>query len=374
MDYNLIATATFGLESIVSKELKSLGYEDIKVQDGRVFFSGDEMDIAIANIHLRCAERVLINMGEFKATSFEELFQGVKSLPWENIIPINGKMHVNGKSVKSTLHSVPDCQSITKKAIIEAMKRKYPHTTFNEDGPVYKIEVAILKDMVTMTIDTSGQGLHRRGYRKNSGGAPLKETLAAALVYLTSWKGETPLIDPFCGSGTILIEAAMMIRNIAPGTLRTFEAETWNSTFKEEFDSIRQSAKKQELIKKTQIFGYDKDSWVINTAKANAQKAGVFENIYFKERDVNNFFSDFKKGTIITNPPYGERLADEAEVKKLMITLGNIRRERLLWDVSVFTAYKNLENCFKEKSHKNRKLYNGKLLCYLYQYFKKKEV
>lgn len=370
MDYNLIATSTFGLESIVAKELKKLGYENLNTFDGKVEFTGDEMDIAIANIHLRCADRVLIKMGEFKATSYEELFQGIKSMPWEDIIPINGFMHVNGKSVKSGLHSVPDNQSIAKKAIVEAMKRKYKVDNFSEDGPTYKIEVALLRDVVTMTIDTSGVGLHRRGYRENSGAAPLKETLASALVYLSSWDGTKPLIDPFCGSGTILIEAAMIARNIAPGINRNFVSETWNETFKEEFESIRESAKAAINNKKLAIFGYDKDSWVVNTAKTNARKAGVFENIYFKMRDINDFYSDFEEAFIICNPPYGERLEELDEVGKLMTVFGQIRNSRQKWEFSVFTAYKDLEKKFG-KSDKNRKLYNGRLLCYLYQYKKK---
>lgn len=371
MDFNLIATATFGLEALVKKELKELGYEDLVTEDSRVKFTGDEMDIAIANIHLRCADRVLINMGEFKATSYEELFQGIKAIKWEDILPYNAFIHVNGKSVKSQLHSVPDNQSIAKKAIIEAMKRKYKTDVFPEDGARFKIEVAILKDNVTMTIDTSGEGLHRRGYRENSGAAPLKETIAAALVYLADWKGLTPLIDPFCGSGTILIEAAMIARNIAPGLRRRFAAEDWNDTFKEEFENIRKTAQESILIKKTQIFGYDKDAWVVNTAKSNAKKAGVFENIFFKQRDVNEFWSDFEKATIISNPPYGERLEELNEVKKLMNVLGNEKKKRPKWDFSIFTAYKDFERDFKIKSDKNRKLYNGRLLCYLYQYKKK---
>lgn len=373
MDYNLIATATFGLEALVAKELKKLGYENLKTFDGKVEFSGDEMDIAIANVHLRCADRVLIKMGEFKAESFEELFQGIKSIKWEDIIPINGIIHVNGKSIKSKLHSVPDNQSIAKKAIVEAMKRKYRIDTFPEDGPLYKIEVALLKDIVTMTIDTSGNGLHRRGYRENSGAAPLKETLAAAMVMLTEWNGDIPLIDPFCGSGTILIEAALIARNMAPGMNRNFVSETWSDDFEEEFKSIKDSAKKAVNSKKLQIFGYDKDSWVVNTAKQNAKKAGVFENIYFKVRDVNDFYSDFERAAIISNPPYGERLEDLNEVGKLMSVFGEIRKSRMKWDFSIFTAFKELEKKFGEKSDKNRKLYNGRLLCYLYQY-KKKDV
>lgn len=372
MDYKLIATATFGIEKLVANELKELGYEDIRIEDGRVHFHGDEMDIAIANIHLRCADRILINMGEFKAETFEELFQGVKEIEWGDIISRRGFMHLVGKSVKSTLHSVPDCQSIAKKAVIEAMKRKYGDVEFLEDGEEYRIEVALLKNQVTMTIDTSGTGLHKRGYRKDSGAAPMKETLASALVYLSNWDYKTPLIDPFCGSGTILIEAALMARNIPPGLLRTFGAEKW-PLFKEEgvFNDVREGAKRAvKEINNLRLFGYDKDSWVLKTAKNNAIKAGVLDNISFNLRDINDFTSGFEEAYIITNPPYGERLEEKREVGRLMEILGTIRKRFPKYNISVFTSYEDFQKHFGEKAMKNRKLYNGKLLCYLYQYFK----
>lgn len=370
MDFNLIATATFGLEKVVANELKALGYDELTVENSRVKFSGDEMDVAIANIHLRCADRVLINMGEFKATSFEELYQGVLAIEWGDIIPRNGFMHVNGKSVKSALHSVPDVQSVTKKAIIEAMKRKYPDSQFPEDGPVYKIETAILKDEVTMTIDTSGNGLHKRGYRKDSGAAPLKETLAAAIVLLSGWKGQESVMDVFCGSGTILIEGAMIARDIAPGLNRSFAAETWPNFIEEGvFDDVREGAKgKIKPNNRIFMYGYDKDSWVVKTAKANAEKAGVYENIMFKVRNIEDFSTEFKDAYIMTNPPYGERLEEIDEVKRLMKILGGIRKSNPGFDFSVFTAFKDFEKFYGEKAFKNRKLYNGRLLCYLYQY------
>lgn len=371
MDYNLIATATFGLEKIVGNELKELGYDDIKIQDGKVHFSGDEMDVAIANVHLRCADRVLINMGEFKAVTFEELFEGVKAINWGDILPKDAFMHVSGKSVRSTLHSVPDCQSITKKAIIESMKNHYGDVVFKEDGLEYKIEVAILKDLVTMTIDTSGSGLHKRGYRKDSGAAPMKETLASALIYLSGWKFDKPLIDPFCGSGTILIEGALMAKNIAPGLFRTFISENWES-FKEDnvYEGVREGAKK--AIKERpdlKLYGYDKDSWVLTTAKNNGKKAGVLDNIMFILRDVEDFTTAFEDAVIVTNPPYGERLEEQKEVGRLMEILGTFRKRYPTFSMNIFTAYRDFEKHFGEKAHKNRKLYNGKLLCYLYQYF-----
>lgn len=375
MDYNLIATATFGLEALVAKELKKLGYEDLVTENGRVKFSGDEMDVAIANTYLRCADRVQINMGEFDATSFEELYQGVLALPWGELMPPDAFMHVNGKSVKSQLHSVPDCQSITKKAIVSAMAKQYPDTEFKEDGPIYKIEVAILKDHVTMTVDTTGPGLHKRGYRKDSGAAPLKETLAAAIVLLSGWTGEVPLYDPFCGSGTILIEAAMIARGIAPGLYRTFACEAWPNFIEEDpFTMVRQGARSAvDHAKKLAMFGYDKDTWVLSTAKANAKKANVFRDIQFSERDARAFKENYAAAAIITNPPYGERLDEEIVAQKLSKTLGDIYRSYPKLDVNVFTSLKDFERYFGQAADKNRKLYNGRLLCYLYQYFRKVE-
>lgn len=370
VDYQLIATATFGLEALVARELKALGYEDLESENGRVKFAGDEMDIAIANTYLRTADRVLINIGEFQAMTFEELFQGVKELPWGELMPVDAFMHVNGKSVKSQLHSVPDCQSITKKAIIEAMTRTYPGQEFKEDGAHYKIEVAILKDHVTMTIDTTGAGLHKRGYRKDSGAAPLKETLAAALVMLSGWKGEKPLFDPFCGSGTILIEAAMLARGIAPGLERTFACESWPQFLEEDvFSQVRAGARaNQRRDLKLTIKGYDKDSWVLNTARANARKAGVFKDIYFAERDARDFNESQEDALIITNPPYGERLDEEKIAQDLAKVLGAIHEGYPNLEINAFTSLKNFPRYFGEKADKNRKLYNGRLLCYLYQY------
>lgn len=371
MDFQLIATATFGLEALVAKELKELGYEDLVTENGRVLFAGDEMDIAIANTYLRCADRVLINMGQFQAKSFEDLFQGVLALPWEDLMPQNAIMHVNGKSVKSSLHSVPDCQSITKKAIIQAMERRFAGP-FPEDGPYYKIEVALLKDEVTLSVDTSGAGLHKRGYRKDSGAAPLKETLAAALVYLSGWRGEGPLLDPTCGSGTILIEAARLAMNYPPGLDRTFACEEWPNFLAEDpFPSVREGAKAG--IKTDQhlaIAGSDNDPWVLKTAKANARKANVLAAIQFVEKDVLSYDAFPPGTTIITNPPYGERLDETKVAQKLARALGNQYRASQGVDIHAFTALSDFAQCFGQKPKKNRKLYNGRLLCYLYQYEK----
>lgn len=369
MDFDLIATTTFGIEGITAKELRALGYDDVKVDTSKVHFKGDEMDIAIANIHLRTADRVLIKMAEFEARSFEELFQGTKKVNWSKLIPKNGKMHVVGKSVKSTLYSVPDCQSIVKKAIITSMTEAYGTTEFREDGPVYKIEVAILKDKVTLTIDTSGEGLHKRGYRQNSGAAPLKETLAAAMVLQSRWQDSYELIDPFCGSGTILIEAAMIAQNIAPGLNRQFVCETWPTMPLYIFNGVRDGARKSIKNKDIKFIGYDIDTWVLRTAENNAHKAGVSQWIEFHKRDFREFSTKKKYGFIISNPPYGERLSDKREVEELYSKFGRYKEQYKNWEFNILTSYEGFEKPFGRKASKNRKLFNGKLKCYYYQYF-----
>lgn len=369
MNYDLIATTTFGLEGITAKELKALGYDDVRTDTSKVQFSGDEMDIAICNIHLRTADRVLIKMAEFEARSFEELFQGTKKVDWARIIPKNGVMHVVGKSVKSKLYSVPDCQSIVKKAIVNSMSESYGISHFSEDGPVYKIEVAILKDKVTLTIDTSGEGLHKRGYRKNSGAAPLKETLAAAMVLLSRYTDEYELIDPFCGSGTILIEAAMIMKNIAPGLNRKFVCETWPTMPEKYFNIVREGARNSIKAKDIKMIGYDIDTWVLRTAEDNAIKAGVDDVIEFQKRDAREFSNKRKYGFVITNPPYGERLGEKNEITELYREFGKIMSTFSNWEYNILTSYEDFEKVFGIKSSKNRKLYNGKLKCYYYQYF-----
>lgn len=372
MDYKIIATSAFGIEGITAKELKNLGYEDLKVENGKVEFEGDEMDIAIANIHLRTAERVFIKMAEFKATTFEELFQGTLAVDWWKIIPENGKMHVVGKSIKSTLHSVPDCQSIVKKAVVKSMQRRYNKETFKEDGPVYKIEVALLKDIVTLSIDTSGTGLHKRGYREYAGAAPLKETLAATIALISNWRGDGMLIDPFCGSGTLLIEAAMLANNIAPGLKRRFVSEEWPTMPSNVWSMVREGA--ENSIKKTpiQLVGYDIDQRVLRTARGNAEKAGVAEYIDFHPEDFKKFSSKKKGVTVITNPPYGERLGEKKEIEILYKLLGKLYKEQDTWNFNIITSYEQFQRSFGYKADKNRKLYNGKLKCYLYQYKAKK--
>lgn len=374
MIYKLIATATFGLEAIVASELKELGYEDLTVENGKVTFEGDEMDIAICNIWLRTADRVLIKMGEFEARSFEELFQGTKAIEWGDIVPINGFMHVNGKSVKSLLHSVPDCQSIVKKAIIESMKNTYNKDWFNEDGPVYKIEVAILKDVVTLTIDTTGPGLHKRGYRSMAGEAPLKETLAAAMVMISKWEPSQVLADVFCGSATIPIEAALIARNIAPGLNRSFTAESWPGFDEDIWEQVRDGARKSINKKEVSILASDIDGRILKIARQNIEKAGVADCISVQKLPMQEFTSRKKCGVIISNPPYGERLGDKEDMEGMYKEFGSMFRKLDNWSLFALTSYEEFQRFFAAKADKNRKLYNGRLQCYYYQYLSKKGV
>ncbi|HCW54365.1 MAG TPA: RNA methyltransferase [Clostridium sp.] len=367
--YDLIATSTFGIESITAKELRALGYEDLKIENGKVTFEGDEMDIAIANVHLRTADRVLIKMAEFEARSFEELFQGTKNVDWSKLIPIDGVMHVTGKSIKSTLHSVPDCQSIVKRAIVKSMSESYGIEQFSETGPVYKIEVAILKDVVTLTVDTTGPGLHKRGYRELAGIAPLKETLAASMLLISRWRDDCELIDPFCGSGTILIEAAMIALNIAPGVNRDFVCETWPSMPKHIFESVRDGARNSEKHKDLKIIGYDIDYKTLKVAMENAKKAGVDRYIQFQKRDFMEFSTSRKNGFIVSNPPYGERIGEGKKLIELYKHMGRVKKKLDTWDFNILTSFEPFEKTFGMKSTKNRKLYNGKIKCDYYQYF-----
>jgi putative N6-adenine-specific DNA methylase len=368
MNYELIATSTFGLESIVAKELKQLGYEDLKVENGRVSFSGDEYDIAICNTWLRTADRVLIKMAEFKAVTFEELFQGTRSIEWGELIPSNGKMHVIGKSIKSTLFSVPDCQSIVKKAVVESMKKTYNTDWFEEDGPIYKIEIGLLKDLATLTIDTSGSGLHKRGYRELAGEAPMKETLAAALVLLSNWEPSRVLADPFCGSGTIAIEAALIGKNIAPGLNRSFVCESWPTMDKSIWEEIRSYAKSKINNEEFKILASDINGRVFQTARDNAMKAGVYDYINFQKMPVEEFGSRKKYGVMITNPPYGERIGEMKQVEELYKFMGDLYRRLDSWSFYVITTHLQFQSLFGKQADKNRKLYNGRLLAYYYQY------
>lgn len=367
---DLIATSVFGLEALVSRELADLGYKETIVENGRVIFKGDESAVCRTNLWLRKAERVLIMVGQFPAQSFEELFQGTKALPWGDLLPIDANFPVEGKSIKSKLFSVPDCQAIVKKAVVEKLKEKYKTQWFEETGPRYTIEVALLKDIATITIDTSGPGLHKRGYRKLVGRAPLKETLASALVTLSKWRPERPLIDPFCGTGTILIEAALMGLNIAPGLRRSFAAESWGMIPKELWDSARREAAEQARTDVAMdIAGFDIDDKVLSLARQNVQEAGLMGKIHFQQRAVSEFQTKKKYGSVICNPPYGERLEDKPIVERLYKEMGRVLSKHDTWSFYILTNNPRFESLFGRMADKNRKLYNGRIECHYYQFF-----
>ncbi|MBF8984626.1 class I SAM-dependent RNA methyltransferase [Lutibacter sp. B2] len=366
----LIATSTFGLEELVKLEVKRLGYEQITVENGKVTFIADEAAIPRANLWLRTADRVRLKIGEFKATSFEELFEQTKALPWEDWIGENDEFPVSGKSIKSQLFSVPNCQAIVKKAIVERLKQKYDVEWFEEDGAKYPIEVALLKDTVTLTIDTSGKGLHKRGYRVDATDAPIKETLAAAMVMISRWREDRVMIDPFCGSGTIPIEAAMIGKNMAPGLNREFVSEGWNrvpeSLWKaaraEAMSSIRQDAE-------VKIQASDCDPAAIEIAKENAREAGVEDCIEFKVQEMAKIKSDKEYGYIICNPPYGERLGEQKEARQLYKRMGEVFEQFETWSKYVITSDDQFEKLYGKKTNKKRKLYNGRIKVDYYQFF-----
>ncbi|MCX7843100.1 MAG: class I SAM-dependent RNA methyltransferase [Clostridia bacterium] len=366
----LIATSAFGIEAVVGKELKKLGYADQMVENGRVTFFGDEAAICRTNLWLRCADRVLIKMGEFKALTYDELFEGTKALPWEQWIPADAEFPVEGKSIDSKLFSVPDCQAIVKKAVVEKMKKKYKKDWFEETGPRYRIEVALLKDVVALTIDTSGAGLHKRGYRKLVSGAPLKETLASALLLISWWKPDRALIDPFCGSGTIPVEAAMIGLNMAPGMKREFAAESWPNISKNLWQDARKEA--HDLLKKDvelRIHGSDIDEEVMSLARYHAREAGVDKYVHLQRMPVSDIKSRYKYGFIICNPPYGERLGENKDVERLYREMGTVFKSFDTWSYYIITSHPEFEKLFGRRADKKRKLYNGRLLCNYYQFF-----
>lgn len=366
----LIAVSTFGTEAITARELKKLGYFDQKVEDGKITFSGDETAICRTNIWLRTASRVLLKIGEFKALTFDELFEQTKALPWDEFIPENAEFPVEGYSIDSKLFSVSDCQAIVKKAIVEKLKQRYKCEWFQEDGPRYGIEIAILKDKVTLTINTSGAGLHKRGYRKLVGGAPIKETLAAAMILISHWNKDRILIDPFCGSGTIPIEAALIGKNIAPGLGREFDAEKWSFVPQNLWDDARDEA--YDMINEDQelrIHGSDIDEDAMSIARYHAKKAGVDDAIHLQRLPVADLSSRYKYGVIICNPPYGERLGEQDYVESLYREMGKVFKKLDSWSYYVITSNLEFEKFFGQKADKKRKLYNGRLLCNYFQYF-----
>ncbi|HPP36747.1 MAG TPA: class I SAM-dependent RNA methyltransferase [Clostridiales bacterium] len=367
---HLIATSAFGIESVVARELNWLGYGDQQVENGRVTFAGDEEAICRSNIWLRTADRVLVKMGEFRALTFDELFEGTKALPWDEWLPENAEFPVDGKSVNSKLSSVPDCQAIVKKAVVEKLKQRYKKQWFEETGPLYRIEVSLLKDIAMLTIDTSGPGLHKRGYRDLASGAPLKETLASALLLISRWKPDRVLIDPFCGSGTIPIEAAMIAANVAPGAKRSFSAEGWHQTPAWIWRRAREeAADKVKHDCELRIHGSDIDDGVIRLARHHAEKAGVSGYIHLQRMDFTDISSRYKYGFIICNPPYGERIGEIPEVERLYREMGGVFKRFDTWSFYILTSHPRLEALVGRKADKKRKLYNGRILCNYYQFF-----
>lgn len=370
-EIELLATATFGVEALVKEEIKELGYTLTEVKNGRIGFKGTIEAIPRANINLRCAERVLLKIGEFIATDFDELYDQTRALPWADWLPRNAEFPVIGKSVNSKLHSVPACQSIVKKAIVDSLKEKYHQEWFTEDGPLFTIQVALLKDWVTLTVDTSGDGLHKRGYRELTTEAPLQETLAAAMVKLSRWDGDRILIDPFTGSGTIPIEAAMLGKGMAPGLNRNFAAEKWPVIPGKAWKTAREEAydRIKPFFQPRLIMGTDIDEEVIGIARYHARKAGVEDLIHFQSQPFAKFQTSRKYGYIITNPPYGERLSEIEEVVDLYKEMGKKFLPLDTWSFYILTSHLDFELLFGKKASKRRKLYNGGIECQYYQYY-----
>lgn len=367
----LAAPCHFGLESVLKREITDLGYEIGAVEDGKVAFVGDEAAIARANLYLRTAERVLLKVGSFEARTYDELFEQTKALPWEQYIPKNGKFWVKkASSVSSKLFSPSDIQSIMKKAMVERLKKSYGLEWFPEDGEEYPLRVSIRKDKVFIGLDTSGDSLHKRGYRKFTAKAPVSETLAAALIMLTPWNRERILVDPFCGSGTFPIEAALMGMNIAPGIDRSFTAEGWKNILPKKvwYEAVEEAEDKVNRDVSLTIQGYDMDAEVLEAARANARLAGVEDQIHFQRRDVKDLSHAKKYGFIITNPPYGERLEDKAAMPELYRAMGQAFAGLDSWSWYILTAFEDAEQCIGRKADKNRKIYNGMMKAYFYQF------
>ena len=368
--YKLVATAAAGIEALVGKELRTLGY-DCQVENGKAYFTGNDYDIAKTNVYLRTADRIKIVFGQFTAKTFDALFEQTKALPWEQILPVDAEFPVSGKSVKSTLHSVPNCQSIVKKAIVNRLSAAYARKThLPETGALYPIEVSILKDVVTLTIDTSGTSLFKRGYRTEKGGAPLKENMAAALVMLTNWFPDKPFYDPCCGSGTIPIEAALIGLNIAPGLNRSFAAEKWTFFDPKAFDTVRQEARKEIRTDVTlDILGADIDGSMIEIAKQNSIKAGVSEHIEFKQMQLKDFRTKKENGVLVANPPYGDRLLSEEQAQNIYRQMGQTYEPLETWSKYILTSDLSFEEHYGKQATKKRKLYNGAIRTDYFQFW-----
>lgn len=369
--FELIAPCHFGLEAVLKREIIDLGYDVTSVEDGRITFFGDEEAICMANIHLRTAERILIKVGSFEATTFEELFQGIKALPLEDYIPVDGKFWVTkASSVKSKLFSPSDIQSIVKKAMVERLKEVYHISWFEETGDAYPFRIFFMKDVATLALDTTGESLHKRGYRRLTAKAPIAENLAAALIMLTPWHADRIMVDPFCGSGTFPIEAALLAANVAPGMYRNFNAMDWEHLVETRLwrDVVDEAKENINLNVETDIQGYDLDPKMVSIARENAKLAGVDHLIHFQQRDVSALSHPKKYGFIITNPPYGERLEEKKDLPELYKALGDRYKALDSWSLYLISSYEDTEKYIGRKADKNRKLYNGMLMTRFYQF------
>lgn len=367
----LIAPCHFGMEAVLKREIYDLGYEITRVEDGRVTFEGDLEAVCRGNVFLRTAERLMIQVGRFSATTFDELYEGIKALPWEQWIPEDGRFWVTkASSVKSKLFSASDIQSIAKKAMVDHLRGIYHISWFEENGADFPVRIFLLKDEVTVALDTTGEPLHKRGYRTWTSKAPISETLAAALIMLTPWKKDRILLDPFCGSGTFLIEAAMMAAGIAPGMNRSFTAENWTHVIPKQlwYDTIQEAREEIDDTVRPDLQGYDIDPDMVKIARENAKQAGVDHMIHFQQRDMADTKHSKKYGFIITNPPYGERLEDKKDLPQLYGKLGEVYKNLDSWSMYVITSYEDAERYIGRKADKNRKLYNGMIRTYFYQY------
>ena len=368
MEYKLCVPCLLGLEGPIADELRRLDMDGVSAENGRVYFSGNEAALVRANIALRIGERVLIELGRFEALSFDQLFEGARALPWESLIPADGAFPVKGYSLNSKLFSIPDCQKIIKKAIVERLKSVYGLEWFPETGGLYQVQFSIMKDRVSLCIDTSGDGLHKRGYRPAHNAAPLKETMAAAMVSLSRYRGRDDFCDPFCGSGTIPIEAALIAKNRAPGLYRRFAAMSWKNLDAKLWEQERERAKSLEYNGNYNIVGSDIDGHALELARENARRAGVLDIIRFEKADARNFHRKTERGVIVTNPPYGQRIMEQKEAEELYRGFGRAYAQSSNWQLYLLSSHTEFERCFGRQADKKRKLYNGMIKCDLFMY------